>query len=192
MEVVECVRTELANYFKSKLPSDLTILDDFPKPGKKLIYPTLSIFGSEPTFELKQPQFFGYMDKLGTTAKVESLYIVADVLLPIQLDLWCMSKEQRRFYLDVCTKILFPSPDIRSDLNLVLSTYHNIHVNYELSESIKFQESGQEGMISDYRAIINLNCSTSYIVTKEEYKFLHLYIHVKREDEVETDDFQVF
>lgn len=192
MEVIEAIKTELANYIGSKLPSDINILNDFPMPGKKLIYPTLSIFGGEPTFEFKPSRLFNYTEKLGTSATVDSLYEIADIILPIQLDLWCMSKIQRRINIDVCMASLFPEPDIRADLNLQISMYHNVHANFELTEPVRFQETGPEGMISDYRATINLKCISSYLVTKKDFKFLHLYVHTLVEGENESDDIQVF
>ena len=179
MDLTSAVVRELALYLAPRLPSEVTLMEEFPGPNQPLTPPTLSLDPGRAQIELKYPEFDHFTDKPNTVATIISLYRVANVKIPIQLDLFCMSDDQRKYYSEIVTNCLFQNPARTSDINLNLTAHHNMHANYQIDGELGYRNQGNETIISDFRVKYDLLCTTELAVTKEEYKMLHLYLHTK-------------
>ena len=177
MDIESAAVLALAAHLKTKLSAEYTILDEFPEPGATLSYPTTSIVPAKAHILLKQPYPYNSVDVPNTVATVEARYVVADVNIPIQLDLWFMSKDQRRYYLATFMNSLIQNPARAGDLNLNLDNHFSVHANYQMSDSIDTQDTNTEALVSEYRAKVSILCTTELVATKEEYKLLSLYLH---------------
>lgn len=196
MEIREAIVSDLKTYLESKLPIEFTIIEGFPHPQTSLVYPSLSITASDVVTHLKHPELITWTDKMGTIATVDALYEIADIELPLQLDVWTMSRDQRSYYTNLLVNSLFNTPGRSSDLNLTLPSHYNVHANFQLEDGIKFDDTNEGVQTSQYRTMIKLQATTILVATKEEYKMLHLTLHTKlyqyNPDETEEQITQVF
>lgn len=196
MDLTSASVHELAVYLASRLPSEFEIMEEFPTNNQSLKYPTISLSPARAQIELKYPEFDSFTDKPNTVATIISLYRVANVKVPIQLDLFCMSSDQRKHYAEIITNCLFQNPARTSDINLNLTAHHNMHANYQIDGDLGYRNTGSEAIVSDFRVKYDLLCTTELAVTKEEYKLLHLYLHTKvyrsLPDPTTPETYQVF
>lgn len=194
MDLTSAVTKELSTYLASKLPSEFTIIEEFPGPNTDIQYPTVSIEPGKAIIDLKHPELISYTDKPNTVATVVALFSVANIRIPIQLDLFCMSVDQRKYYNQILMNALFQNPARSSDINLNLTEHHNVHANYQISDSMNYGDTSKDAMVSDYRVKYDILCTTELAVTKDEYKILHLYLHLKvyRSEADQVDIKQIF
>src|SRR5690606_24638635 len=90
----------------------------------------------------------------GSDVLVDVGFEVADLVVPIQLDLWAATRTQRG-ELGEAVRALFTDPDIGDDMRLTLADYHDRLATFQI-EGWRNEDSGASAERKEWRQTINL------------------------------------
>lgn len=128
--VLEEVVKRLALHFKTQVPKLKAVLEDFPEPNEKLLYPCVSITTREPQFKPLSPYEILPIEN-PTHHLAEVKWVVGLYDFKLQVDLWTRNKEERMDLFDLLFNAL--NPQIQPmGLSLRLKDYYNIWCRYSL------------------------------------------------------------
>jgi hypothetical protein len=149
MDHVEAVQAQLAKWLTTELGPqfpDLTILDDWPDPGKTLSLPSISVITvGTPDTEPHAPMAHRVTPTTGPQGLL--LYSFGRTMVSMQLDMLASNKHERNRLAKACSDAVnvnpiysLPIPDALPDyrqqpgLMLYLEDFHGILADYQLEQ----------------------------------------------------------
>lgn len=162
---LKAVIEALGIHLKENMPRLKQVIYEFPAPGVKLLYPTLSIIHEgNPLFTNLQP----YELEKGAIAnhKAPVQYVVGQYELRLQLDLWCGNKEERYRMYDEFFQAF--NKDINPmGLSLKLSKYHNLWTRFD-QVGQDFPDNQEASQTSEWRARVSILAHCKAVLGKVE------------------------
>lgn len=154
----------LAVYLKANMPSLHKANEEWPDPSVQLDMPCISIITKKPTYSPFMPTEYHAVPTPGVdqnaTPKNTVDILVGEWDQPLQLDLWCKSKEERSQIFDEFFKAFTPATvDIPNGLSLQLPNYYNVWCRFDIDTYDYLDDEGSVQR-SERRATISVlsNC----------------------------------
>lgn len=166
VDVLTAVYKSLKAYLNTEVPELLKITDEFPDPSELLKYPALTIFIGKPVTTPYDPFVLSQGATNGSNQALVAR-VVAEWDIPLQLDLWCNSKIQRR----TIHQKLFNAINKRQvpmGLDLLLTNYFSQYASFQIrSFAPKSDEASSQR--KEWRYLIDVVCTVNHIMEKMEY-----------------------
>jgi hypothetical protein len=163
--VTEEIVKRLGIHITKNCPSIKSVLEYFPEPNEKLVFPAVSITVGKPVFRALQP----YEKDIGTITnnKADVEYVVGIYDIPIQLDLWTRNKQERDDEYELLFAALNPKI-IPMGLALQLTNYYNQWCRYDVSgyENAEDEGSSQRG---EWRVKVDLLSTCKAILKGKQF-----------------------
>ncbi len=175
MDVVSAVVRELARYLRQTTPHPglegertgalcSKILESFPSPEEQLAYPTISIHAADAVIRPHEPKHIRVLSEVDAQAK--SLWAVANLTVPLQLDVFVNVKSQRRKVLSALRRDLRREilDGITSITTLTLTEYDNEPARYRVAGGGDFGDSGFAASREEWRSVLTVEADVRELV----------------------------
>lgn len=163
--VTKEVAKRLALYLKTATPEIKNVLEYFPEPNEKLVYPCISLTVGKPAFRALSPY-----EKEKTTPsanKSDVQYVVGIYDIIVQLDIWSRNKEERDDLYETVFNALNPNI-VPMGLSLQLKDYYNQWCRYDIS-NYEFIESEEQSQRGEFRVKFDLLTTCKAIRFGKQY-----------------------
>jgi hypothetical protein len=172
----------------------LTVSTEWPAANEKLVFPSVTVTAGKAKRTPIMPETFS-VSAPDTNNQVIETVVIGHYDLPIQLDLWCRTKAERRQFLNaILDKFNAQSLDSSGlekpcGLSLQLTNYYGIYARYEI-DTHEFRDEEIAAQRQERRATIQLLVNTREISTRTLYaiKSTTLYSEVDHNQDALTDD----
>lgn len=141
----------------------------WPDPSKDLVKPCAAITHGDPDREGHEAIEISQTAVEDDEVNVDVAYEVADLTVPVQLDVWGSSRTERG---DLAATIrgLFTDPEIGDDLRLTLSTYHDRIATFQI-ERWRDGDNEDAAQRSEWRQTIELTLEVPEVAVKRQPLF---------------------
>lgn len=166
---IRAVVKGLVEHLRTAVPNLETVLDNFPSPNQKMIFPAVSVHARTPSYVpipayvIQRGAASGPSNnRVATIRRAVGLYD-----FELQLDLWAAYKPQRdSLFEEIVTA--FNQDSAKHGIDLTLADYFNEHTHFSLAggEYLDGEESAQR---NEWRAIWTVHCSVRVVSEKSEH-----------------------
>ncbi len=160
---------EFGKYLKKYIPAICAVYPEFPESNMELEYPAASLIGGNVAFrpEMNVYELSATQDRFA----LEQLYVWGDYEWPLQLDIWCSSKEERWRILNEFEKLMMRQfmDNCTIGVTLNLENYYNTHTRYDY-EGYNFADDAEEtSQRKEWRVKISLLAHCKAIHSQKEF-----------------------
>lgn len=151
----------------------LNLLTEWPEANKKLVYPSATLTTGVAKRTPIQPEEIAVTTPDENNQVVQTLAI-AHYDIPIQIDLWCRTKAERRQFLNAILSS-FNKAELTDEspcgLSLQLTDYFNVYARYEI-DTHNFRDDEIASQTQERRATISLLVNTREIAQRTMYAII--------------------
>jgi len=138
--VIDEVVKRLALHLKASVPSLKSVLEDFPEPNEKLVYPCVSITTQAPEFRAVSPYVVRPVSPVKNNS-ADIMWVIGIYDFKLQLDIWARNKEERLDVFDLVFNAINPVIEVMG-LSLRLKDYYDIWCRYDLDKHSIVDDEG--------------------------------------------------